>query len=349
METHDAGDLTPTTTGVSEQNIPLLLRHAPALIASVCTLALGIALLRWAALAHEKHSFESAVLVNTGSSVLLFAPLALLTSFFGRRIVRAANAQTSRIEELESEVDDVRQDFETALARISSGATAMIAGDRKEIEDAIESVLGNPNSSSIAEVIRHGIEHRYLSKRGPRVALNGTSAYVRWTVDEFRTNEVVIVVETMGGEIEATFAWRYSESAEQFGYSLGKELQEAGAYPGDAIFDVGSLFLKLHELVNLGYRSATGAEGVTDPVGPIIELTGSKWAITDFWITTREWPQYQITLDRLNEQDWDEHIRGKYDMDIVGFRMASDIAKSLIESGELAIPDYEEGFRIRII
>ena len=93
---------------------------------------------------------------------------------------------------------------------------------------------------------------------------------------------------------------------------------------------------------------ATGAGGVTDPVGPILELTGRKWAVTDFWLTTREWPHYQVTLDRLDELDWDQHIRQKHDMDIAGFREAMDVAMSLIAAGHLTIPNYEEGFTTRM-
>lgn len=98
----------------------------------------------------------------------------------------------------------------------------------------------------------------------------------------------------------------------------------------------------------MGYRAETGAGAVVSSLGPIIELTGTDWLLSDFWLCTRTWPSYQITLNRLDELNWDEHLKYRSQVDIVGFRIAYDIAKEMIAAGHLTIPDYENRFTIRM-
>jgi hypothetical protein len=328
--------------------LPLYLRRAPALASTGLSLLLGVGMLLAAAAVNEHHHFASDLLVNIGSAVVLFSPLALLTALFGQKIARSDIARETQISELSTQVADVRRDVDTVLADISQGSLRRLAADRQEAEQDIADIALAPESRAIASAIRHGIERGYISKRGPRTRIRDTTGFVRWTnIPE--SDDLRIVIEGSGGQHVGSFDWSTNQAADEFGYSLGALLQREGAYPGDIAFDVGRLFHELHELVDLGYRSTTGAGGLTNPIGPIVELTGEDWALTDFWLTTREWPQYQITLDRLDEMDWDTHIRGKQGSDIIGFRMAFDDAKDLIAQGNLAIPNYEHGFVNRMM
>ena len=349
MITRDSAAATEERSNqASHLEYPYLLRRAPAILAALLTLIIGSALLIVAAHLHDSHPFASGVFVNVSSPVLLFAPLAFLTTTFGRQIVRSENARNVKIEQLTTQVKNVREDFDSALAAIAHGVTERMAADRKPIEDDIRAIVQAPMSHSIGNALRHGIENGYLSSRGPRVRIPGTNGYVRLMPGEQQGDALAVFVEMMNGDVLESFGWSVEDDAEVFGYKLAKELEKSGAYPGDIVFDVGSIFFGIHEAVSLGFLMATGAGGVTAPVGPILELTGRKWAVTDFWLTTREWPHYQVTLDRLDELDWDQHIRQKHDMDIAGFREAMDVAMSLIAAGHLTIPNYEEGFTTRM-
>jgi len=98
------------------------------------------------------------------------------------------------------------------------------------------------------------------------------------------------------------------------------------------------MFLDLHHLLDLGYRAATGAQYLVDPIGAIAQLAGDRWAITDGWLTTTDHSRYRITLDRLGELDWDSHLRDR-DMDIAGFREAIDTAVAMLATGALTAPE----------
>jgi len=147
----------------SHLEYPYLLRRAPAILAALLTLIIGSALLIVAAHLHDSHPFASGVFVNVSSPVLLFAPLAFLTTTFGRQIVRSENARNVKIEQLKTQVKNVREDFDSALGAIAHGVTERMAADRKPIEDDIRAIVQAPMSHSIGNALRHGIENGYLS------------------------------------------------------------------------------------------------------------------------------------------------------------------------------------------
>src|ERR1039458_3104580 len=92
-------------------------------------------------------------------------------------------------------------------------------------------------------------------------------------------------------------------NADDLTYAIAQVLQDARYYPGDAAYHSAGIFAELGHLLELGYRADTGAGGLVDPIGPILQLTGKDWVLTDFCITTRSWTQYQVTLDRLDRSE----------------------------------------------
>lgn len=332
----------------SNAEIPFLLRRAPAVLASLATLACGVVVLLISSRLRAHHMWASDVLVNIGSTVFLFAPLALISAFFGRQIARKGIARDSKVSQLTEQVEEVRHDVDSVLSDINRRTAQRISADRAEQERDIAAIAADPQSGSIAKALQLGIEQDYLSKNGPRVRTRNTDAYIRWTVETEGSNDLKLIIEARDGTPVEEFTWTNEQPADEFGHSLGRILLDADAYPGDVAYDVGSIFRELHNLVDLGYRTATGAGGLVDPIGPIIELVGEQWVLTDYWITTRSAPYYQITLDRLDESDWDAHMREKSWVDIVEFRMVFDTAKELVGKGTLEIPDYERDFQVRL-
>lgn len=130
--------------------LPVYLRRAPALIATGLSLLLGVAMLLTAAAVYGHHNFASGLLVNVGSTVVLFSPLALLSALFGQKIARSDIARQTQISDLSTEVAGVRRDVETVLADISEASLQRLSADRREVEREIGDIAQNPNGRSIA-------------------------------------------------------------------------------------------------------------------------------------------------------------------------------------------------------
>jgi membrane protein implicated in regulation of membrane protease activity len=331
-------DLVPGHRPETGDAMPWILRRLPAVVSTCLTLAAGVALLAVSARFEDQWGWMSDLFLNLGVALVLFGPLFALSALAGRRFARSQTERDMRVERVAAEVHEVRGDVESILVQLSESAVGRLAQDRSADEATIASVMSHPTPANVAEALALGSRMGFVSTRGPRVVIFDTHLYARWEVPESDQSNVVVTVEARDGQPLRAIPWQPEWTAEDLAYAIGRALQETDNYPGDIAYDPGRMFADLHQLLELGYRATTGAGGLVDPIGPIIELTGERWVLTDFCITTREWPQYQITLDRLDELDWDTHLRGRRDIDIGGFRQAYDTAIALLDSRRLTPP-----------
>jgi len=313
------------------------IRRLPVII-TLGTLAAGAGMIIGSAWLDARQHWVANLLLELGGTTALFAPLLGLTALFGRKVVASERRRDARVAEITDDVEAVRQDVDRLLANITQAAIDRIAADRAADEECIAALVRQPTSAVLAQSLRLGHHRHFTSERGPRVTVYDTRLFARFNVDADHDDQVNVTVESSNGTPLRTLAWTSRESAEDLGYNLGRTLEELDHYPGDIAFQAGRIFSELHQLLDIGYRAATGAGGLVAPVGPIMQLTGDKWAITDVSITTTELPPYKITLDRLHELDWDAHLRGRDRIDIGGFRQAHDTAIELIANGCLTPP-----------
>ena len=325
----------------NRQAVPFLLRRLPAVGVALATLVTGVAQLVISASINHHHPWAADLLINTGATTVLFAPLLVLTSVFGRKFAHSQHTRDEEMARMSSDVSDLHQQIESALAQIHETTMRRIDQDREEDLKAILAVAVAPESSLVARSLRLGRRLGFTSVTGPRVRIRDSDAFARWELSDSVQDSVLVTVETFEGASLGTHAWLPNESADDLTYAIARVLQGARRYPGDAAYHSAGIFAELGHLLELGYRADTGAGGLVDPIGPILQLTGKDWVLTDFCITTRSWPQYQVTLDRLDELDWDAHLRGRQGIDIVGFREAFDLAKILIANGRLIPPKPE--------
>ena len=320
-----------------------VLRRLPALATTASTLVAGLALILVSARLNDDHPWAAGVFVNVGSTTLLFAPLVGLTTLFGRQIVRSQRRRDARIDAIASDVDAVRRDVGTALQELSERAVGRLAEGRADEEATIAAVATDPTSTGVADALRVGTRLHFSSARGPRVRVSNTDVYARWQPGRERS-AVIVTVERRNGRRYRQLRWSEGVPADELAYEVGLVLKDIGRYPGDIAYDPGRMFGELHHLLELGYRAQTGAGSVVDPIGPIVQLAGEKWAITDVSLTITEmFHPYEITLDRLDRLDWDAHLRGRHDIDIGGFREAFDTAVELMAEGNLTAPPPLDG------
>lgn len=332
----------PTST---RSQVPWVLRRSPAIATTLLTSAAGVTAFVVSARINAERPWAAGLLLNMGSAVVLFGPLLALTALFSRHVARGERRRDVRVEQLAAEVGQVQRDVATALEELSERALRRLAVDRAGEEATIAAVAADPRPPRIAEALALAAAMHLTSARGPRVPIFDTSLFARWqaaSLDGGRDGGAVeVTVERPDGRALQLLTWQAPQTAEDLGYELGKVLLARGQYPGDIAYAPGMMFRDLHHLLDLAYRAATGAGWLVDPIGPIVQLTGDRWAITDGWLTTTDHMRYRVTLDRLTEMDWDSHLRGR-DMDIPGFREAFDTAISLLATGELTAPEPRE-------
>lgn len=319
---------------------PWLLRRWPAVVITAGTLMAGVVMFVVSARVNARHAWVASLLLNLGSAVVLFGPLVALTGLFSRDYARREQRRDLRVEQLSAEVGQVQRDVATVLEELSEQAVQRLAADRADEEAVVAAVAANPTAAGVAEALAMAERRGLVSARGPRVRVFDTFLLTRWQPSAAVAGAVEVTLERQDGHAVRTLSWTGDQTAADLGYELGRVLQELGVYPGDAAFSPGLMFRDLHDLLALAYRRETGAGSLVDPIGPIVQLAGERWAITDKWLTTTDGTHYRITLDRLTEMDWDAHLRHR-DLDIGGFREAFDTATLLLAAGELTAPERE--------
>jgi hypothetical protein len=327
---------TPDGGDHQRNDYPWLLRKAPAISVSAGCEVAGILVLVWSDRLRKSQPWLSELLLTLGAAIVLVPVLTILGIVFGRELVRRGRQETRRVDRIEESVESVRRSVDDILAELSQRAVDQLAADRSDDEHAIDSVQRNPTSRGVADALRVGRRLGFTWERGPRVRIFDTDLLARWLPDPEDEDVVEVVIETTKGRERGRFQWTPTMSAADLGEQVGRLLRDINQYPGDIAFHFGQAFADLYELLGLGYRAETGAGGVVRPYGPIIQLFYDDWILTDFCITTRD--GYQITLDRLDEMDWDSHIRSKRTVDIAGFRWALETAEALLEAGLLKEP-----------
>jgi hypothetical protein len=306
----------------------------------------GVVLLIISGKTNAAHPWAAALLVNLGTAILLTVPLLGLARLFEWRIVRAQLRTGAQVEELASQVDAVRQDVADVLDRLSANAVRRLAEDRAEDRALIDQISANPSRTGIGQVLDRAEGMDLVAGRGPRVSIFDTPLYARWElIDGSRSGEsadlgdIRVTVERRDGSAIADHVWSGTETAEDLSVAIGVILRNNGLYPGDVAYSPGRMFDELRRLVDLGYRRATGEGGFTNRLSPIVQLVWQQWIITESeLVTTDPWRPYPISLNRLDEPDWDAHMRGKEWVDIGEFRYAFETASEMLATGAIVVP-----------
>lgn len=325
------------------RDTPWPIRRAPAIAVSSITLAAGVALLLVSAAINHAHAWAAGLLVNIGTTVLLVVPLIVLAQLFEWRLVRAQQRTSAQVQTLSAELDNVRKEVSDVLQQLNADTVRHLAEQRVPARTYIDSIKSDPSRTGIACALRAAESMHLFTMRGPRVAVPGTPIFARWEnvgVDQSPgQDDVMVTLERDDGSEVAQCIWPREQSALDFSVRLGNLLRDTGHYPGDAAYRPGLMFDELYRIFDLGYRHATRDQGITSTLGPIVQLVGKQWVITDQDIVTSDnWGQYSIPLSRLDDLDWDEHMRGKPWVRIEEFRLALDTAKALLAAGAVQSP-----------
>jgi hypothetical protein len=106
--------------------------------------------------------------------------------------------------------------------------------------------------------------------------------------------------------------WGQSQTAIDMLVAVAEAWKRAGDYPGDSAMDAEWIFERLVRTLEVAINSRS--KGGDEQLSPVIELLGSRWALTDFGLEYM--PQYYpIDRGRLLTEEavghWRQHMRDK--------------------------------------
>lgn len=297
------------------------------------------------------------VSVEIGSTLLLFLPLLFVSQAIERRLARVEDdieenqkKTASTIANLSEEVSHAIDELHLVKQELSEAVVSKLAEARKNDEDLFRRVEQDPTSETIIEALDRANELGLVSERGPRVLLSNTPIYVRFDMTSYGHPgegklilDFNLVLENESGDQLELIPWPHDATTFDILVQLGEKVQAVGMYPGDAIFDPAQIFTDLYALLELTHKRATGASGITEPLGRVVELCPPQWAVTDKDIVCMDGSSpYHITVDRLDEINWRDHMNDKGWVDIGSFSIALDVAMGLYQARQLGLKPPEE-------
>ncbi|OLM20118.1 MULTISPECIES: hypothetical protein [unclassified Pseudonocardia] len=327
---------------------------------TVCIIVVGLGLLASSAII--ENDWYGNVAIEFGATLMLFAPLLILSQAMETRLRQFTEAQEEKFNQeivktnvnvanLASEVDQTKEEVRSVREDISEAVMQRLVEKRTEDRALFDRIENAPSREIVATALTRAKDLDLISNRGPRVCLRETDVYLRFAPGmAFGTYDgsVELFLEHQDGSALGNVRWARSMDGEEDTavdvlVDLTEKVQAAGRYPGDAPYQAGAVFSDLRHILDLAYDRATGASGIREPIGPIVEIFSPQWALTDTTLKRLDGP-YDIAIGRLSELDWWSHVIKKPWIDEVSFTLAFDTAKALYETGNLAPkpPGYVE-------
>lgn len=315
------------------------------------TVAVAGGLLYWS-WASQTSTWESGVLVQFGSTLLLFVPLVIVGHGIETRIdaVRRQQDQISTRQEqtasdvtrLAGEVAQAQADLRLTREQLSTVVRERIAA-RKNRDSALFKAAGEaPAQADVLNSLLRAQEIGIIPDQGCRVDLI-SDCYLRFKPEWQSSNPIIrenqdpdvieLTLEQLDAKALSRIEWDAESTASDIAVRIAEEMQASGVYSGDALYDAGKIFANLSAILSFGHHSSTS--GKVRPVRHIIQLCPPQWAVCDDGVYSMDQP-YQIAAWRLNE-DWHSHMSEKPWVDMTSLDEALTACRALYESRVLAV------------
>lgn len=265
----------------------------------------------------EDADWWSEALTNVGSSVLLFAPLLLVSEWLlDRRVARLEGEvkQTqSEVGDAQSQLAEVRDYLDPsqrndAAVDLDIQVRERLDAERQEEEDLFASLavarVPEPFIAALDAATKAGL----ISKSGPRVELLYSDLHLRFRLDV--AGELLLIVENGDGSVCGTVTWKSGVDIAEPLVAVGEIARKQYGFDGMDKFFPGQVPRQLSDMLTFVSKHRmdwTGDRAISD----VIEITESGWIITERALLPQSIPYYEIAVKRLGELDWEEHILRK--------------------------------------
>lgn len=323
------------------------------------SLICGVAAL-WVSWMIGTASWWSAVLVNAGTALLLFAPLLLAGRYIERRFDQVQTTQTAiedrqqtttaSIESLAKQVSETRAELRRSREELSDAVTERLASRRADDAAVVAQLTDAASHDAVFAALERATQLNLISPSGCRVALGTTDVCVRFlspeAQDRFQaepdpSDDVELSLEGIDGDRIRSLWWSKDQTAEDFLVALGEALQSSGHYPGDKAFRAADVFHNLQQLLEVSLSAA--ARGASTSLNGAVQYFPPQWMLTDQRLASIGTPGYSIPLGRLREA-WPPHMAEKSWIDRDCFDDAYATARLLFEAGRFDVkpPGYPD-------
>jgi hypothetical protein len=256
--------------------------------------AVAFGLLYWSWLTRTS-TWGSGLLVQFGSTLLLFVPLVVLGHGIETRIDSVREQQdaismrqqetASGVARLADEIAQTQADLRLTREQLTEVVRERIA-TRKSEDSALFKVIGQaPSHADVLKSLIRAQEMGVIPDQGCRVDLI-SGCYLRfkpeWGYSDpiVRRGENPDIIELTLEEIDARalgrIVWDSESTVSDVAVRVAEEMQASGVYSGDALFDAGKIFADLSTVLSFGHNSSTS--GKVQPVRRIIQLCPPQWA-----------------------------------------------------------------------
>ncbi|GIH93923.1 hypothetical protein Psi01_45530 [Planobispora siamensis] len=238
---------------------------------------------------------------------------------------------------LSEEIAEAKDELRVTREQLTANVIARISATREEDSRRFSAVEEEPSHTSLMAALARADRLGLISEDGCRVELFDTDLYVRFVLLKKRSgDDILLKLEKQDGSELNRIRFTSDKTAEDVLIEIAELTQAGGFYPGDAAFDPGRIFSDLRKLLEIAHSKETGANGVREPLGRVVQLYLPQWAITDNAIVAIRDTPYRILLSRLREIDWLNHVNGKSWVDAWSFSQALATAEMMFEAGNLA-------------
>ncbi|GGM48773.1 hypothetical protein GCM10011608_37040 [Micromonospora sonchi] len=303
------------------------------------------------------HSVEdpwwSGTLVNAGTALFLFAPLALFGRHIEQRFDNVQEAQkeiesrqvaaAAELASLSEEVANTQGEIRKTREELADAVSRRLAASRQIDNQKFSDIGEMPSHRSLFDALTRARKLGLISHEGCRVKIEYTSLYLwfetpsgdpQFNEPPHPDEDLFLRLEDVGGSEVRRIAWSNEQDAEDVLIALAEELVSLAQYPGDHLYNPGKVFADLKELLELAHRSATG--GSFEPLTSVVQYCPPQWVITSTHLIATD-PGYAIPILRINEPRWHEHMSEKTWLDYDSFSTAFSTAKALYEARRLEV------------
>lgn len=276
--------------------------------------------------------------IELGSSALLFSALFLVERrVVERRVAEIERATEQTVAAIREEVTDVRGEV-AALAALGAAMRGRLAGDLEATEEAFQAFDAAPSFQTTQWLLNKAADLKATSSSGVRVGLPSMWERLRFKPRSIEATDgtrhvILVTLEQVDGEPIETLVWDESKSATDLFLEVARVLQGLGKFPGANTFDATEIMTRLRRALWVAISARQGDSGIPADLGPVIEVPGSQWAITEDGIECLE-HGYVIERSRIGdgEPKWMKHMSEKTWVDMREFELAFDVATLLFDS-----------------
>lgn len=250
-------------------------------------------------------SWTRDLLLTVGSSLVLFAPLYLITRTLDSHldVVQAETRQqvaevrteaAAATAEVRSNVETLQADVDRRLDDVAQRVDDRLKAEAEADEAAFDSLRTDaPTRATVLEALERADRLGLTTlRRPPRVDISGAGhAYISLQFDpgDMTAEPLLLRMESTSGQIFEWISWPEDRNAEDVLVEIGRLLRK---HTGE-VFVTQRLLRGLADLLDAALSSAERR--------PAIELCTPQWMICEWGAVTYDRAPYRVTKDRIRE------------------------------------------------